>query len=406
MANSLGAGGKENLPSKRNSLIAALSIAVSMIVMIAAISISDGFSKEISEKVTGFVGDLIIKVPGEEPSNTLYPVTLTSEIIDSIYKIKGVTKVQGIAYASGVMKYNDQIEGVMLKGVDNRYDWGFIRDHLTKESLTTWRDTLGKDQIVISARLSSLMGISAGDRPFIYFMGESVKVRRYTVAAIFDARLEELDKGLIFCNIENTRGLVGWNENQYSSLEILIKSTKGRAATAELIEDIIIDEDDSFIDAQVATPEEIFPHLFDWLSLLDFNVMIVISLMMVVAGFNMISGLLIILFEKISMIGILKSLGMRDSSIHKIFLYRALIIVLKGMAGGNIAAIILLLIQKIFKIIPLDPENYFVTHVPVDLNFFKIIILDIVALAVIAAILYIPSVFISGVEPDKSLRQK
>jgi lipoprotein-releasing system permease protein len=250
------------------------------------------------------------------------------------------------------------------------------------------------------------MGISAGDRPFIYFMGESVKVRRYTVAAIFDARLEELDKGLIFCNIENTRGLVGWNENQYSSLEILIKSTKGRAATAELIEDIIIDEDDSFIDAQVATPEEIFPHLFDWLSLLDFNVMIVISLMMVVAGFNMISGLLIILFEKISMIGILKSLGMRDSSIHKIFLYRALIIVLKGMAGGNIAAIILLLIQKVFKIIPLDPENYFVTHVPVDLNFFKIIILDIVALAVIAAILYIPSVFISGVEPDKSLRQK
>ena len=161
-----------------------------------------------------------------------------------------------------------------------------------------------------------------------------------------------------------------------------------------------------FNDADVASPDELFPHLFDWLTLLDFNVMIVIILMMVVAGFNMISGLLIILFEKISMIGLLKSLGMRDSSIHKIFLYRAISIVLKGIIAGNLFALALLTIQKVFKVISLDPDNYFVTHIPVDINFLKILILDLAALAVITVILYIPSSFISGIDPDKSLRQK
>lgn len=395
IAKSLNTGGKENLPGKRNSLIAALSIAVSMVVMIAAISISDGFSKEIGDKVTGFAGNLVVKVPGEEPTNNVYPLTVTNSLLDSLSLINGVDIVQGIAYSSGVVKYNDQIEGVLLKGVSKNYNWNFVKDHLNEESLTLWRDSLGSDEIVISARLASKLNLKIGERPFFYFIGESVKVRRYTVAGVFDARLEELDKGLIFCNIENVRGVLDWEDDQFSSLEIL---TKGKTNKEEI--------EQLFDDADVASPDELFPHLFDWLKLLDFNVLIVIILMMVVAGFNMISGLLILLFEKISMIGLLKSLGMRNSSIHKIFMYRAISIVLKGMVAGNIFAMGLLYIQKIFKVVSLDPENYFVTHIPVDINFLKIIILDLAALVVIAAILYIPSSFISGMEPDKSLRQK
>jgi len=395
IAKSLNAGGKDNLPGKRNSLIAAVSIAVSMVVMIVAISISDGFSKEIGDKVTGFTGNLVVKVPGEEPTNNIYPLTVTDAKIDSLSRLAGVNLVQGIAYSSGVVKYNDHIEGVLIKGVSKNYNWSFVKDHLTDQSLTLWRDSLGSDEIVISARLATKLNLKVGERPFFYFIGESIKVRRFTVAGIFDARLEEVDKGLIFCNIENTRGVLGWDNNQYSSLEIL--------ANGKIIKEEV---EKMFNDADVASPDELFPHLFDWLTLLDFNVMIVIILMMVVAGFNMISGLLIILFEKISMIGLLKSLGMRDSSIHKIFLYRAISIVLKGIIAGNLFALALLTIQKVFKVISLDPDNYFVTHIPVDINFLKILILDLAALGVITVILYIPSSFISGMEPDKSLRQK
>ncbi len=412
MAKSLGAGSRENLPGRRNSLIAGISVAVSMVIMIIAISVSDGFGKEIRGKVSGFAGDISVKVPGEELTNSVYPLTLDNAIIKSLKDLNGVSAVQGVAYVTGVMKHNDQIEGIMLKGVDSSYDWSFVQNYLVKRVSgdTTYLPNLhnlSDDKIVISSRLASKLGLSAGDRPFLYFIGESVKTRRYTIEAVFDARLEEIDKGLVLCKIDNVREVLGWGEEDYSSLEILTKGgVKPEDKSVELQEILDNSKADNYTDYEVVTSDLMFPHLFDWLSLLDFNVVIVLSLMMVVAGFNMISGILIILFEKISMIGLLKSLGMRDRAIHKIFLARALSIVIKGIVAGNIIALVLLYLQKCFRIIPLDPVNYFVNHIPVHVDFLKLIAIDLVSLLVIAIILYIPARFISSVEPDKSLRQK
>lgn len=412
IAKSLGAGGKDNLPGRKNSLIAGISIAVSVVIMIIAISVSDGFGKEIRAKVSGFAGDISVKVPGEELTNSLYPLTLDNTTLKSLSDLSGVSAVQGVAYVTGVMKHKDQIEGVMLKGVDTSYDWSFVQNNLDKRvnGDTTFLPDLhniSADKIVISSRLASKLGLSVGDRPFLYFVGESVKTRRYTVEAIFDARLEEIDKGLVLCKIENVRDILGWNQENYSSLEILTKKgVNSEEKSAELQTILDNSKADNYTDYEVVTSDLMFPHLFDWLSLLDFNVVIVLSLMMIVAGFNMISGLLIILFEKISMIGLLKSLGMRDREIHKIFLARALSIVIKGIIAGNIVALVILYLQKWFRLIPLDPANYFVNHIPVHVDILKLIAVDIISLLVITAILYIPSRFISKVEPDKSLRQK
>lgn len=412
MAKSLGAGTKGDLPGRRNSLIAGISVAISVVIMIVAISVSDGFGKEIRGKVSGFAGDISVKVPGEELTNSVYPLTIDNPKLKLIKELNGISAVQGVAYITGVMKHNDQIEGIMLKGVDTSYDWSFIQNHLVKKVkgdtlFLPDLNNLSADRIVISSRLASKLGLSVGDRPYLYFIGESVKTRRYTIEAIFDARLEEIDKGLVLCNIDNVRDILNWGSEEYSSLELLVNRGVKPKSRISAVEEILIDREGSqFVDMEVLTPDVLFPHLFDWLSLLDLNVLIVLTLMMVVAGFNMISGLLIILFEKISMIGLLKSLGMRDASIHKLFLIRALTIVAKGILAGNIIALALLYLQIRFKLIPLDPVNYFVDHIPVHINFLKILSLDIISLIVIAAILYIPARFISGVEPDKSLRQQ
>ena len=401
MAKSLGASGKENLPGRRNSLIAGISIAVSVVIMITAISVSDGFDREIKGKVSGYAGDISVKVPGEELVNSLYPLTIDKSLLNTLENTSGILAVQGIAYITGVMKHENQIEGIVLKGVDDSYNWTFVHNYANEF------DSVSDNEIVISSRLASKLNLKLGDRPFLYFIGESVKTRRFTVSAIFDARLEEVDKGMVMCNIEIVRELLGWKQNEYSSLEILLRDRADPAAKSKELQ-LILNEKipDDYLDTEVVTSENLFPHLFDWLSLLDYNVFIVLTLMMIVAGFNMISGLLIILFEKISMIGLLKSLGMRDSAIHKIFLARAMSIVIKGVAAGNIIALTLLYIQKWFKIVPLDPVNYFVNHIPVHVNFVKLLLVDIVSITVIAVILFIPARFISKVEPDKTLRQK
>lgn len=206
MAKSLGAGSRENLPGRRNSLIAGISVAVSMVIMIIAISVSDGFGKEIRGKVSGFAGDISVKVPGEELTNSVYPLTLDNAIIKSLKDLNGVSAVQGVAYVTGVMKHNDQIEGIMLKGVDSSYDWSFVQNYLVKRVSgdTTYLPdlhNLSDDKIVISSRLASKLGLSAGDRPFLYFIGESVKTRRYTIELYLMPDLRKLTKVLYYAKL-------------------------------------------------------------------------------------------------------------------------------------------------------------------------------------------------------------
>ncbi|EKD31914.1 MAG: hypothetical protein ACD_77C00219G0011 [uncultured bacterium] len=390
-----------------SSLVAGISVAVSMIVMLLAIAISDGFKREIRDKAIGFSGGIVLSSPGIETTTYQYPVESDLSYIKDIINIPGVISVQSYACRSGIIKNGEEIQGILLKGVDSNYNWTFFKNSLVDGKLPDYSDSASAKEIMLSSRLAKMMAIKVGDPVQVYFVGDIVKARKFTLAGIYDAQLEEIDKTFVIANISEIQSLNGWRRNEVSGIEVISSDPDKLEETSETIKNIIhnkgVESDPSI---SVVTTMDQYPHLFDWLLLLDFNVLVVLIIMITVAGANMISGLLIILFEKISMIGLLKSLGMRDSSIHRIFLYRAMMIISRGMLAGNLIAFILLLLQQRFKIIGLDPVNYFVKYVPVHIDWFKMVTVNITAFLLIILLLYIPSRFISNISPDKSLRIK
>ena len=398
-------GAEEGRFGRSSSGIAGVSIAISVIIMVLTIAILDGFKREIRLKASGFSGELVMHSPGVDITTSLYPVDTQYEYLKEIGKMHGISAIYPFAYRSGVLKHGDEIQGVLIKGVNRDFDWSFF-DSVMKEGATSlvYSDTLGNNGIVISDRLAKMLGYSVGDAITIYFIDDNIKVRLFKLVGIYDAQLEDIDKTLVLTDISVIRQLNGWKDNEASGIEVRLKDGTDGVKKAMEIEDLILDssEDTMF----VTRVDEMFPHLFDWLKLLDINAIILLFLMIAVAGFNMISGLLILLFKKISMIGILKALGMRDSDIHKIFILRSMRIVVTAMLIGNIVAFILIFLQSRFDIISLNVSNYFVDSVPMYITWPRMALFNMGAIIVIMFLLFIPSSFISKVSPEKSLRVK
>ncbi len=401
-----GARGEKGL-SASSTIIAGFSVGVSVLVMVLAIAISDGFKSEIKTKATGFSGEIILSSPGIEQTSNRYPITKNLSYNKEIKSLKEVKSLHGYASRPGMLKVGDEIQGVLLKGVDSQYDWRFFSSVLSKGRLPDYKDSLSSKEIILSERLAKMMGFDVGDDLQIYFIDKSIRVGKYRVTGLYDAQLEEIDKTLVIADIREVQRLNEWNADEVSGIEILLNRGEDIEIAGDNIERVVYEHSsDKDPSVTVTRINDIFPHLFDWLKLLDFNVLVVLILMVAVAGFNMISSLLILLFERISMIGILKSLGMRNSAIHRIFLLRASYIVLWGMISGNVMAIILAMLQKWYQIITLDPANYFVKAVPVYLNFPKILFLNLAAFILIMIVLMVPSLFISRISPEKTIRVK
>ena len=386
--------------STTGNAIACVSVAVSIGVILMAVAISEGFKKEIGKRAAGFTGEILITVPGMDYMNDVYPLQADLSYLPEIEKISGIRSVSETAYKPGMVKSDKDVHGVMFKGVDSTYSLDFFADFLTEGTLPDFSGRRMSDQVLISKRLATMLGLSTGDRMTVYFIGEQVRARRLTVTGLYDIQLENIDEKLAVMDIRQIRRLNGWEDHESSCLEVSLGGDGGKASERARnrvyneIGDVIMERDIT-ADAPVVVQriDEIYPGLFDWLALLDLNVLVVMVLMMAVAGFNMISGLLIILFERISMIGLLKSLGMSGGAI-----------VLKGMLWGNAAAIVLLAVQKWLKPFTLNPVNYFVNFVPVELNPLHIIAVDIAAFVLMLFIMVVPSLFIARVSPDRTIK--
>lgn len=397
--------------SSTGNAIACVSVAISIGVILMAVAISEGFRKEIGKRAAGFTGEILITVPGMDYMNDVYPLQADLSYLPEIKAVPGVRSVSETAYKPGMIKSGKDVHGVMFKGVDSTYSLDFFADFLAEGSLPDFSGERMSDEVLISKRLAAMLGLSTGERMTVYFIGEQVRARRLTVSGLYDIQLEDLDEKLALMDIRQIRRLNGWEDHESSCLEISLGGDGSKAAERmrnrvyDGIGEIIMERDIT-ADAQVVVRriDEIYPGLFDWLALLDLNVLVVMVLMMAVAGFNMISGLLIILFERISMIGLLKSLGMRTSNICKVFIYRGGAIVLKGMLWGNAVAVPLLLVQKWLKPFTLNPVNYFVNFVPVELNLIHIVLVDIAAFVLMILIMTIPSLFIARVSPDRTIK--
>lgn len=369
--------------------IVTISIAISYIIMIVAVAVSSGFRAEVRDALSQLGGDIQLCPSNLNFLDEAQPINSNPGYLENLRQIQEVESVQPAVYRAGIMKVGENIHGVLLKGVQT--------DDTTALAVS------------IPRRLANAAELVEGDKVLTYFVGEKVKARNFKVTSIYDPVVETGDNLIVYANIADLRRLNGWGESEASMLEVNLKpqyrnKQQIEATTQEVgfIAYAGAGEGDTNVFASSVSSR--YPQLFDWLDLLDFNVLFVLVLMMIVAGFNMISGLLITLFENISTIGVFKAMGMTDKTIAKIFLSSSATLVLKGMLVGNAVALLFCFVQGVFHLLKLDPANYFVSFVPINLNVPTVLAVNLISFVVIMLLLLIPCAFISKVDPADTVR--
>lgn len=353
--------------------MAVTAVAVSFFVMIVAVAISGGFRREIRNAVSAACGDVVLSASSTNYYGETDPVSSGEDDIRSILENGGVRSVTPAVYRAGVVKAGDDICGVLVKGIP-------VEDTVA----------LG---VKIPVRLANAMKLAVGDDMLTYFIGENVKLRKFKVAGIYDNPVEAGEQMVVYASISDMRRLNGWSGSEASVLEL---SLDEKLRTREGMRSVAADFSTDYV--ALSTPDR-YSQIFDWLDLIDFNVVAILILMTVVAGFNMISGLLILLFQNVSTIGILKSVGMTDRSISRVFLKVSARLVALGMLAGNAAALLFCAFQAATHLIKLNPENYFVSFVPVSVNLPLVLAADAIAFVVIMLLVLIPTAFISRMDP-------
>ena len=367
-------------------------IAVSFLVMIIAVAVSSGFRNEIRNGLSSLSGDIQLTPPNLNVLDSSRSVESDAPYISHVKNVEGVSSVAPAVYRAGIIRQSGNIHGVLFKGVESFGD---------SVSLA----------VSIPERLSEITGLAAGDKMTAYFIGEKTRLRQFNITAVHDALVEADDRLVVYARMSDLQRLDGWSANQVSALEIIMDESHRSesdilSATQEIGALVNAYSCDSESPVVATSSISKYPQLFDWLNLIDFNVFFILLLMTIVAGFNMISGLLIMLFENISTIGLLKALGMTDRAISKVFISSSAVLVLKGMAVGNAVAIFFCAIQQMTHILKLDPENYFVSYVPVHMDLGTILLADIAAFFCIMLLLLLPTLFISRVDPAQTVRVK
>jgi len=385
--------------------ISVAAIAIGLAVMIIAISVVTGFKREIREKVIGFGSHIQILNYDSNISYETIPINAFPPYLPQISANKEILHLQPFSLKAGIVKTDENIEGLVLKGVDKNYDWSFFSNTITEGAIPQYNDSTLSNDVLISEYLASRLNLKKGNEFQMWFVMEQPRFRKFKVAGIYETSLQEFDKTYAFVDIKHIRRLNNWSDDQISGYEMMIRDfTKLDQVTEELkrITSAHFFDDGSRL--KVVNIVEKYPQIFDWLDLQDLNIIIIIVLMLVVAGFNMISGLIIMILERTNMIGILKAMGATNNFIRKIFIYQSGFLIMRGLFWGNLLGIILCFIQLKFQIISLDPESYYLTNVPVNLNLIHLFLINIVAVITIMLFLLVPSGIVASVSPAKAIR--
>jgi len=380
--------------------IAYASIALGLAMTIISVAVVIGFKNSVSSKVVGFASPLKIVPYDRNNSMEEQPLLFSDSLISSLKKIPGVTHVQITAHKAGVLKTTDQIQGVVLKGVGKDYDWSFLKESLVKGRLPGLNTPAVSKEVLISQKLSRILNLDTADYIRIWFIGNNTRARgrKLKISGIYNTSLEEFDNRYIIGDIRHIRRLNGWGKNFAGSIEVLTDNIKTVNALAYKLYTVLP------FDMTVKTVFDTYPEIYNWLSLLDTNVVVILVLMILVSGITMISTLFIIIIEKTNMVGILKALGVYDNSIRKIFFYKASGIIFRGMMCGNGLALIFYFLQERYHVLRLDAASYYVNYVPVELSVGSFLLINAGAFLVLILILIIPSYTITRITPSKALR--
>jgi lipoprotein-releasing system permease protein len=391
--------------SRPINVIAIVGIALGLGVMILAVAILTGFKQQIREKVVGFGSHIQIMNYDSNISFETTPISDTQKFVPEIKKIPGIRHIEVFATKAGIIRTDEEIQGVVLKGIGSDFDWSYFKSNMVDGSVFTVSDTGRSDKVIISKKIASMLKLKTGDSFTMLFIQDPPRMRKFTISGIYETSLEEFDKIYVFCDIGHIRRLNGWTDDQISGFEIFIKDFNKLDEMTQAVRDAVgyrFTQDEAKF--KVTNIRIRYPQIFDWLNFQDVNVIIIILLMLIVAGFNMISGLLILILEKTNMIGILKSLGAEDRTIRRVFLYQAAWLIGKGLFWGNLIGIGIAVIQLKTGILTLDPASYYIKTVPVNLDAAHIILLNLGTMAAIIVMLLVPSQLISRITPVKAIR--
>lgn len=382
--------------------IAITAISLGVIIMMIAIATGDGLREKIRDKISGFKGHIqITNYDANNSDISIIPIDKSQDFYPNFSSIEGIKNVQVFANQVGLIRTKNDFEGIVLKGVSSDYDWTFFKEYLISGALPNFNKKRTRD-VLLSKMIMDRLQLQLNDTINVtFFKNQTNKLpsnRKLVITGIYNTGFSEFDKNMMIGDLREVQRLNKWDENQVGGFEIVLENFDDlQQKNTEIYKEI-----DATLDATSIVNN--YPGIFEWIELFDNNIWFIIILMILVAGINMITALLVLILERVSMVGILKAMGSSDWSIRKIFLYNASYLIIVGLFWGNLIGITLLLLQKYIGFIALDPETYYVSQVPVSIDVFSIILLNIGTLILCFLMLIIPSVIISKIQPSKSIR--
>ena len=378
--------------------IAILAIALSVAIMLLSVMVVTGFKNDISDKIIGFGSHITISSFSDNQSYETEPIQISDSLYNSILENSEVKHISTFATKAGIIKTNNEILGVVLKGVSSNYDWKFFNNNLIAGKCFNINDSIKTNNVLISENSANSLQLGVGDDLFMYFVQDPPRVRKFQISGIYNTALSDFDKLYVMGDIKHIQSLNSWEKNLIGGVELILNDFNNLDLVTQSIYEKIP------YNLNASSIKEKTPQIFDWLDLQDINVRVILILMLIVGGINMITALLILILERTKMIGILKALGANNWSVRRVFLYSALHLILKGLFWGNSIALGFAFLQNKFSIISLDPNIYYMNTVPVNFDFSTVILLNLGTISVCYLILVIPSVIIAKITPIKAIR--
>ena len=383
--------------------IGVASIAIGLSVMIVSFSILIGFKRTIKDKLFSLSSHIQVSKITLNQSFEETPISINTKFYQNYKKNLQIRHVQAVANKAGMLKSSEELAGIVIKGVGRDYDWQNFSENLVEGRKINFQDSIGPQptyasEIIISRKIATQLKIKLSDEVLIYFIQNPPRIRKVKVVGVYDTGLEEFDKNFIIGDLALVQKMNDWDNKTAGHYEIFLNDfDELNPATKQIFDKI--DQD-----MQVTKVTEMFPAIFDWLNLMDRNILVILSLILVVASFNMISVLLVMMMERTPMIGLLKSLGSDDKKIRKIFIFNGLTIIVKGVLIGNFIGLVLCAIQYFGRLIPLEAESYYMNYVPIDFNWGIILLINLITVLMVLVVITIPTFIISRMKIVEALK--
>ncbi|WP_445756028.1 ABC transporter permease [Polaribacter sp.] len=382
--------------------IAVTAIALGITIMLIAVSTAVGLQLKIRDKMAGFKGHIqIVNFDSNNSDVSTTPIKKNQDFYPNFKNLTGIKNIQIFANKAGILRTETDFEGIIFKGVSTDYDWSFFQEYLVEGKVPNLNQSRNT-QILLSEMLINSLQLKLNDTILATFIkSEESKLpsnRKYIISGIYNTGFSQFDKNMMIGDIKEVQNLNNWSENEIGGFEVILENLQEISIKG----DQIYNEIDSTLNSK--TIVEMYPSIFEWIQLFDNNVWFIIAIMILIAGINMITALLVLILERVQMIGILKALGSNNYSIQKIFLYNASTLILKGLFWGNLIGLSLIGIQHFFKLITLNPETYYVATIPVYISFLTLILLNVGTLICCFLMLIIPSFIVTKISPSKSIK--